>query len=84
MNDLHEMLTNISDSYSDFVSFVERRCEEDSDIKAAVVYTITKNENISTDDVLEIYSSVRFGKMGFILNSVKQVMALAKNYVYMF
>ena len=84
MNDLHEMLTNISDSYSDFVSFVERRCEEDSDIKAVVVYAITKNENISTDDVLEIFFSVRFGKMGFILNSVKQFMALAKNYVYMF
>ena len=68
MNDLHEMLTSISDSYSDFVSFVERRCKEDSDIKNAVVDAINMNKDISTDDILELYSSIHFSKMGFTLN----------------
>ena len=66
MKDLREMLLNVNDSYADFVAFVERRCEEDSDIKSAVVEAIIKNENISTDDILEIYSSIHFKKLGFV------------------
>lgn len=68
MNDLHEMLLNVNDSYADFVSFVERRCNEDSGIKTAVVDAINKNKDISTDDILELYSSIHFTKMGFTLD----------------
>ncbi len=68
MKDLHEMLLNVNDSYDDFVAGMERRCKEDSDIKNAVVDAINKNKDISTDDILELYSSIHFKKMGFDIN----------------
>ena len=67
MKDLHEMLLNVNDSYADFVAGVERQCNEDSDKKAAVIKAIMDNDNIETDDILEICAEIHFKKSDFEL-----------------
>ncbi len=60
------MLLNVNDSYADFVAGVERKCNEDSDKKAAVIKAIMENDSIGTDDILEICAEIHFKKLGFV------------------